>query len=509
MVSLKHHALPREGWWRCGNQPPLSCGESSVVMTDEHSQSLEASSPSSPLHAAAARMGGARGASYAIQNVQSLVHGIVSPFMNCVTPPVSMCMSQQQDLASWQQQQNEAYPVSRRGEFFIYMPASTDSQQSSHKAVLKSPSLPLRNIETCHVHCNDILCGRGTTSTTPHVGNRNFRELIAANRDSYARLSKKQKLVFARRIVDLIHSTRPTGRFLMRDSTTGLWNDIGMTRSIEKTSQALREGRSSACDADYLPTEDRSVAPTAASESLASVSTTPTSNNSHKSTPTQQVVVPTHLRHVFTLTPAHIPSFVLPKAQSPLQAPVQAVFPDSDPSAKTESTFPMPGLPVPPSLSDHDHSIPTETIDSDPTSPASTPSAPPAIWRIRNSSVSTLPDIFRSYSTIHKSNSSEVDSLEQRQQSGRALVKPSIEKITSDEWNEMARADRRDSSSSNQGSCESDGSKNIQSTLRLDEHVEGRERSGDISSGGAAASRLPLAPSSVSRHRHGVYQGRI
>ena len=500
MAFLKHPASPREGWWKCGNQSPLSCGESSVVMTDEHGQPLEALS--SPRHASNMGFGGAPGASYTIQNVRSLVHGIVSPFMNCVTPPVSMCMSQQQDLASWQQQ-NEAYPVSRRGELFIYMPASTDSQQSSHKAVLKSPSLPLINIETCHVHCNDILCGRGTTSTTPHVGNRNFRELIAANRDAYASLTRKQKLKFARSIVDLIHSTRPAGRFLMRDSTTGLWNDIGMTRSIEKTAQALREDGSTASEAESSPAEDRSVAPTAASESLASASTTPASNNSHKSMPKQQIVVPSHLRHVYTMKPAHIPSFVLPKAQGPHQA----VPSTSDLPKTVDPSFAIPGHPISPTLSEthsrDDQIISPQDMDSEPMSSIKAPSTPPAIWRIRNSPVSSLPDIVQSYSTIHRSNSSEVDSLKQLQ-SGHTLVKPSIEKVTSDEWNETTTPFPRQWSDSDQEMGWSEGYKAIQSTLSRDERVVGRERrsSGIIS---VEPSRLPLAPSSVSRHRHGVY----
>jgi hypothetical protein len=93
-------------------------------------------------------------------------------------------------------------------------------------------------------HATDILCGRGGSSSR-HMGNIHLRELIAANKARYSSLTKKQKMMLARQIVDLIHGADPPGRFLARDAQTGWWCDIGLPRSLEKTSQALREKSSS------------------------------------------------------------------------------------------------------------------------------------------------------------------------------------------------------------------------------------------------------------------------
>jgi len=48
----------------------------------------------------------------------------------------------------------------------------------------------------------------------------------------------------SRGIVSAIRAQDPPGNFLEQDHETGLWNDIGNKRAIEKTSQALREGAS-------------------------------------------------------------------------------------------------------------------------------------------------------------------------------------------------------------------------------------------------------------------------
>lgn len=54
--------------------------------------------------------------------------------------------------------------------------------------------------------------------------------------------TKKQKMAISRSIVDAVRSMNPPGRFLDKDPDTGLWNDIGDRKAIEKTSQALRDG---------------------------------------------------------------------------------------------------------------------------------------------------------------------------------------------------------------------------------------------------------------------------
>ncbi|KAL7541799.1 LOW QUALITY PROTEIN: hypothetical protein ACHAWF_007022 [Thalassiosira exigua] len=96
---------------------------------------------------------------------------------------------------------------------------------------------PLRDISM--PHANDVLCGRGGGSNN-HPGNESFRELV--NEFPYVNCPKREKPLIARRIVEAVRNQTPPGRFLSKDSRTGLWNDIGDGKAREKTSQALREG---------------------------------------------------------------------------------------------------------------------------------------------------------------------------------------------------------------------------------------------------------------------------
>eukprot|EP00584_Thalassiosira_punctigera_P008013 CAMPEP_0172539210 /NCGR_PEP_ID=MMETSP1067-20121228/10463_1 /TAXON_ID=265564 ORGANISM="Thalassiosira punctigera, Strain Tpunct2005C2" /NCGR_SAMPLE_ID=MMETSP1067 /ASSEMBLY_ACC=CAM_ASM_000444 /LENGTH=541 /DNA_ID=CAMNT_0013324859 /DNA_START=103 /DNA_END=1728 /DNA_ORIENTATION=+ len=90
-------------------------------------------------------------------------------------------------------------------------------------------------------HPNDVLCGRGGGSNN-HPGNESFRELVNEVKFPYVNCPKREKPLIARRIVEAVRNQTPPGRFLSKDSKTGLWNDIGDGKAREKTSQALREG---------------------------------------------------------------------------------------------------------------------------------------------------------------------------------------------------------------------------------------------------------------------------
>ncbi|KAL7537131.1 hypothetical protein ACHAXR_007608 [Thalassiosira sp. AJA248-18] len=98
---------------------------------------------------------------------------------------------------------------------------------------------PLNGIVTPHP--NDVLCGRGGGSNN-HPGNESFRELVNEVKYPYVNCPKREKPLIARRIVEAVRNQTPPGRFLSKDSKTGLWNDIGDGKAREKTSQALREG---------------------------------------------------------------------------------------------------------------------------------------------------------------------------------------------------------------------------------------------------------------------------
>jgi hypothetical protein len=89
---------------------------------------------------------------------------------------------------------------------------------------------------------NDVLSGRGGRINA-HEGNIRYRDIINSNKKIYlAKTTKKlEKAHIAKRIVDDIRISNPSGRFLKEDATDGLWYDIGDAKAIKKTGQALRE----------------------------------------------------------------------------------------------------------------------------------------------------------------------------------------------------------------------------------------------------------------------------
>mmetsp|Transcript_25214 Transcript_25214/g.37135 ORF Transcript_25214/g.37135 Transcript_25214/m.37135 type:complete len:308 (+) Transcript_25214:94-1017(+) len=87
---------------------------------------------------------------------------------------------------------------------------------------------------------NDVLCGRGG-ETNHHPGNVRYRTLVKSMQREYLDAKRRDKPRIARKIVDTISAMNPPGRFLKRDSK-GCWNEIGINKAREKTSQALREG---------------------------------------------------------------------------------------------------------------------------------------------------------------------------------------------------------------------------------------------------------------------------
>lgn len=86
---------------------------------------------------------------------------------------------------------------------------------------------------------NDVLCGRGGSINT-HPGNEKFRKLIEKNKRVYltARFKKDKRLITDSVIEDI--SSRG-GRFLNKDTKSGLWFEVSEEKARDKTSQALRE----------------------------------------------------------------------------------------------------------------------------------------------------------------------------------------------------------------------------------------------------------------------------
>jgi len=75
-----------------------------------------------------------------------------------------------------------------------------------------------------------------------HQGNIVFRELVKLNKEIYSACKKTDKINVSKRVVNLIMSQNPPGRFLEFDSCSSNWKIISYKRALEKASQALREG---------------------------------------------------------------------------------------------------------------------------------------------------------------------------------------------------------------------------------------------------------------------------
>jgi hypothetical protein len=62
--------------------------------------------------------------------------------------------------------------------------------------------------------------------------------LVAANKELYVSLPKKQKMLLAQSIVNAVRSQAPSGRFLQKNAG-GLWDDVGQKRAQEKVKFVL------------------------------------------------------------------------------------------------------------------------------------------------------------------------------------------------------------------------------------------------------------------------------
>ncbi len=96
----------------------------------------------------------------------------------------------------------------------------------------------LNGIEAGHNH--DVLSGRGN-NINAHPGNKYFRSLVNKLKVEYVATQKSEKGMFAKLIVTQIRGLNPPGRFLKQNPDTGLWDDIGDKKAVDKTRQALRE----------------------------------------------------------------------------------------------------------------------------------------------------------------------------------------------------------------------------------------------------------------------------
>ena len=106
---------------------------------------------------------------------------------------------------------------------------------------IHSSSLDDKPYRTSFPNKNDVLCGRGGTINS-HPGNEQYRSMVDSKKRVYVTARfKREKRLIATSIVEQIRSMDPPGRFLQKDMNSKTWVDIGVEKSREKTSQALRE----------------------------------------------------------------------------------------------------------------------------------------------------------------------------------------------------------------------------------------------------------------------------
>ena len=83
-----------------------------------------------------------------------------------------------------------------------------------------------------------VVMGRGGLANH-HAGNNSFRILTASMKPEYARLPKEEKTDVSRRLLDVVHARG--GKFLAKDSVSGLFYEVENKTARRKCSQALRE----------------------------------------------------------------------------------------------------------------------------------------------------------------------------------------------------------------------------------------------------------------------------
>ena len=119
--------------------------------------------------------------------------------------------------------------------------AASASIAASRKHPSPSTIEPQPLMGVAKVHNHDVLSGRGGNINV-HAGNKYFRSLVATLKTEYVATPKPSKPMFAKLVVKQIRGLNPPGRFLKKDSSSGLWNDVGEKKALDKTRQALREG---------------------------------------------------------------------------------------------------------------------------------------------------------------------------------------------------------------------------------------------------------------------------
>ena len=196
---------------------------------------------------------------------------------------------------------------------------------------------------------NDVLSGRGGC-VNAYCGNVQFRALVGQPkiRDMYNQSRRKEKAFIAKKIVQLIRSLDPPGRFLEEDRRTdNCWIEIGDAKAMEKVKQAMREMRRSSLK--------KSKSPKQKGKKTATISLSSSQSSCNSSSFTSQLTATQHdelkAEHeksseeeeeeeptppeVISITPSS-PSNSSPNTNQPVQTPCTEVNDEEGKSPKQE-----------------------------------------------------------------------------------------------------------------------------------------------------------------------------
>ena len=93
---------------------------------------------------------------------------------------------------------------------------------------------------------NDVIQGNGKT-TQSLVGNKRYRVWIDLHSASFAKaLSQEDRIHIATSVVNTVCGSKPPGRFLTMDITSGLWYEMGHESTVSMTMNALHQAAGNA-----------------------------------------------------------------------------------------------------------------------------------------------------------------------------------------------------------------------------------------------------------------------
>lgn len=114
--------------------------------------------------------------------------------------------------------------------------SSTSSECGGPLSVVRSSGTGIIIVEPGP---NDVICARGKASFN-HEGNKRFRDILNREMENYSSTRcKLEKSLFLSKIVNQVRDLG--GRFVRKQETSGMWEDVGDYVAREKVGQGFRD----------------------------------------------------------------------------------------------------------------------------------------------------------------------------------------------------------------------------------------------------------------------------